>query len=163
MMTEPTYSIPFNSKTRMEIEEETPYTDDIEVELQHLHEFDNAKQLDLLKREVGHIMAHNITPSEGWFDERYEYIIMYSNIDWTGLMNRFYNKDHYIHDTSMYILSLINELIDERGAEPNFHLPTYHKLVHNIHNIWKYYKKIYVSEDESDTDMTDLIEGIKFL
>lgn len=136
---------------------------DIEFDLERLDEFDNATQLDLLRREIGHIVAHNITPSEGWFDERYKYILNYSNIEWAGLMKRFHNKDHYIHDTAYHILGLITDLIEDRHTKPNFNLNTYHKLIHNVQNIWKYYRQVYVCEDENDTDMMDLIEGIKFL
>jgi hypothetical protein len=78
-------------------------------------------------------------------------------------MKRFHNKDHYIHDTAYHILSLISDLIEDRHTKPNFNLKTYYNMIHNVQNIWKYYRQVYVCDDENDTDMNDLIEGIKFL
>lgn len=133
----------------------------IEYELEHLKEYGNEKQLELLKREIGHIVAHGLQPSEGWYDERFEHINLYSNLGWTHLAKRFHNKDQYIHDTAIYIMRLSDELLEERGSKPNFHLSTYHQMIHNIYNIWNYYKQLYGSSD--DADMMDLIEGMSFL
>ncbi len=134
---------------------------DIEFELEHLKEYGNEKQLDLLKREIGHIVAHGLQPSEGWYDERFEHINLYSNLGWSQLAQRFHKKDDYIHDTAIYIMRLADELLEERGTKPNFHLKTYHSLIHSVQNIWNYYKQLYGSGDE--TDMMDLIESMSFL
>ena len=135
---------------------------DIEFELEHLKEYGNEKQLDLLKREIGHIVAHGLLPSEGWYDERFEHINLYANLGWSQLAQRFHKKDDYIHDTAIYIMRLADELLEERGSKPNFHLKTYHSLIHSVQNIWNYYKQIY-SGGGDDTDMADLIEGMMFL
>jgi hypothetical protein len=135
---------------------------DIEWELQHLKNFGNAKQLDLLRREVGHIVAHGLIPPEGWYDERFEHINMYSHLGWAEMAKRFHNKDQYLHDTALYIMRLSDELLEERGTKPNFHLTTYYNLIMNVQNIWNYYKQVY-GGNESDTDMMDLIEGMSFL
>jgi hypothetical protein len=132
---------------------------DIEFELIHLKQFDNEKQLDLLKREIGHIVAHGFTPPEGWYDERFEHINLYSQLGWRQIAQRFHNKDQYIHDTAIYISRLSDELLEERGTKPNFHLGTYHRMIHNIQNIWNYYKQLYCDED----DMMDLISGMSSL
>jgi hypothetical protein len=142
----------------MEVEEE----DDTEHALQHLKTYDNEKQLNLLRREIGHIIAHGLQPPEGWYDERFEYIHQYSQLDWTNLATRFGNKDQYLHDTAIYIIRLARELLDERETKPNFHLQTYHTFVHSVHAVWCYYKQVYAQE-ETDTDILDLIEGIKFM
>jgi hypothetical protein len=134
---------------------------DIEWELQHLKNFGNAKQLDLLRREVGHIVAHGLIPPEGWYDERFEHINMYSHLGWAEMAKRFHNKDQYLHDTALYIMRLSDELLEERGTKPNFHIPTYHRMIHDIQNIWNYYSQVYMSQE--DDDMTDLIEGMMFL
>ncbi len=145
----------------MEIDDvEMEGTPDIECELEHLKEFNNEKQLDILRREVGHLVAHNITPSEGWYDERFQYIYMYYKLDWSGLARKFHNKDQFIHDTSIYIMRLADELMEERGSKPNFHIPTYTRMIHNIQQLWQYYKQI-VLENEEDDDIMDLIAGIK--
>lgn len=135
-------------------------TEDIEWALDHLKEFDNEKQLDLLRREIGHFVAHNIIPSEGWYDDRFEYIYLYSKLDWSNLAKKFHNKDQFIHDTSILIMRLTDELMEERGTKPNFHILSYYRLIHSIQQLWNYYKQVYVDEDE---DMMGLISGIKSL
>lgn len=148
-------------ETRMDLDELIQeYESDIETELEHLNEYNNEKQLDLLRREIGHIIAHGLQVPEGWYDERFEHINLYSRLGWSHLAQRFLKKDQYLHDTSIYIMRLLDELLEERGSKPNFSLGTYHSLIHNIQNVWKYYKQIYCDEDN---DMMDLIEGMKFL
>ena len=56
-------------------------------------------------------------------------------------------------------MRLSDELLEERGSKPNFHLRTYHSLIHNVYNIWNYYKQVYCDED----DMMDLISGMSGL
>jgi hypothetical protein len=138
------------------------YETDIEEELEHLKDYGNEKQLNLLRREIGHIVAHGLQVSEGWYDDRFEFINAYSQLGWSHLAQRFHNKDQYLHDTSIYILHLLDDLLEERGSKPNFHLGTYHSLIHSIYTIWNYYKQVYCA-DETDTDVMDLIEGMKFL
>ena len=111
---------------------------------------------------MGHITAHGLIPSEGWYDERFEHINMYSQLEWSQLAQRFHNKDNYMHDTSIYILRLLDELIEERCTKPNFNLGAYHRMIHSIGNIWNYYKETYCLSEEDDT-MMDLIEGMRFL
>jgi hypothetical protein len=147
----------------MEIEDEDMgNNDEIDIEwaLDHLKEFNNEKQLELLRREVDHIRVHSITPSEGWYDERFEFINIYSKLGWYDLAKKFHNKDQFIHDTAIYTMRLIDELLEERGTKPNFHIPTYYGMIHNIQNIWNYYKQVYGTDDD---DMSDLIEGMSFL
>jgi hypothetical protein len=123
---------------------------------------ENAKILDQLRHEITHIITYELTPSEGWYDERYEYIAQYSQIDWRGMMTKFHKKDQYIHDTAHYILRLLEELIDERGTKPNFNLHTYHRVIHDIQNLWYYYSQVYLGE-ETDEGVIDIIQGMKFL
>jgi hypothetical protein len=134
---------------------------DIEWELAHLKDFDNEKQLDLLRREIGHIVAHGLQPCEGWYDERFEHINLYSKLGWSQLAQKFHNNDQYLHDTAIYIMRLADELLEERGCKPNFHLGTYHRLIHSVQNVWNYYKQVYSSED--DTDVMNLIESMSSL
>lgn len=134
---------------------------DIEWELEHLKEFGNEKQLQLLKREIGHIMVHGLMPSEGWYDERFEHIYIYSRLGWANLAKNFHKKDDYLHDTAIYIMRLSDELLEERGTKPNFHITTYYNLINSIANIWNYYKQVYCADD--DDDMMGLIEGMKSL
>jgi hypothetical protein len=146
----------------MEVEDDTVTSTDIEYELAHLQEFDNEKQLRILRQEAIHITAHGITPQEGWYDDRFEYIYKYSQVDWLGLAKLYHNRDQFLHDTSICIVRLLEELLDERCTEPNFNLASYCALLHNIMNLWNYYKEVYLT-DEEDDDILSLINGISTL
>ena len=153
-------SIDYSKQGEMDLDED--FESDIESELEHLKEYGNEKQLDLLRREIGHIVAHGLQPSEGWYDERFEHINLYSNLGWSHLAQRFHNKDQYLHDTAIYIMRLSDELLEERGSKPNFHLGTYQSLIHIVQSVWIYYKQVYCGE-ENDTSVMDLIESMSFL
>jgi hypothetical protein len=135
---------------------------DTEVEADVIEDPGNLKKLELLRQEIAHIISLNLQPSEGWYDERYTYIDTYLKLDWQGMMSRFKNKDEYIHATAKFIISYLEELEDERGTKPNFNLHTYHKVIHDIYNLWYYYSQVYLG-NETDEDVIDLIEGMKFL
>lgn len=152
----------YSNSDKDETESMESVDSDIEGQLENLNTFDNEKQLDLLKKEICHIMVHGMTPSEGWFDERYKVIMEYSKLDWIDLAKRFKNRDEFIHNTSHYIFRILEELVEERGTKPNFTIHTYYQLILNMYSIWHYYRKVYIGNEE-DTDIMDLIEGIKFL
>ena len=135
---------------------------DIEEALQNLESLDNLTQLYVLKQEINHIMIHNIPLSESWYDDRFRNIQTYSQLNWCELMYKFHNKDKYIHDTAQLIMRLCDELLEECSIKPNFHLPTYYKLIHDISDIWTYYHSKYMGE-EDDADVIDLIEGLTYL
>jgi hypothetical protein len=135
---------------------------DIEWQLENLNRFNNEKQLELLKKEIGHIMVHSVIPPEGWFDERYKIIMEYYKLGWGELAKRFKNKDEYIHNTAHIIQNYLEELMEERYTRPNFTIRIYYQMIMNVHSIWHYYSKVYVGNEE-DTDVIDLIEGMKFL
>lgn len=145
-----------NESTNSDVE------DDIEEMLSNLSSYDNEKQLNLLRKEIGHIYVHGMTPPEGWYDERYRVVYEYSKLGWLDLARRFHGKDEFIHNTAITISRDIDELLEERSTRPNFHMLTYYNMINNIYNVWHYYKKIFVDED-NDTGMNDLIEGMKFL
>lgn len=136
--------------------------DDIETQLQHIAEYDNAKQLELLKREINHIVIHNITPSEGWFDERFKYVHTYSKLDWADLAQRFHSRDSYIYGNAMGIIHSLSEIMEEYSMRPNFHLTTYYNAITLIYQVWNYYHRTYMG-DETDDDVVDLIEKIRFM
>jgi hypothetical protein len=144
------------------VQEAEEVEEDIEEQLTHLEDYDNETQLNLLKREISHIVFHDIQPSEGWFDERWQNIYNYSKIDWSGLAIQYKNNDDYIHNTASLIVNLLRELLEDRCTHPNFPLVTYQSLIHSVHSIWHYYSANYVG-GEIDDDMNDLISGLKGL
>lgn len=136
--------------------------EDTEEALTNLEEYDNLAQLTLLKKEIVHMMVHGITPHEGWFDERFKNIRQYAQINWSDLMRKFHGKDEYIHDTALKIIHMCDELVEECSTKPNFHIPTYYRLIHEISNLWQYYQSKYIGAEE-DEDVIDLIEGLVHL
>ena len=134
----------------------------LEKELNQLEYFDNITQLDILLREVVYITTNHIKPLDEWYDDRFEYIYKYSQLSWNDLICKFKGKDEYIHDTSIQVIQLITRLFEERATKRLFYIPTYHTLLFNIKNIWDHYNKGYVC-GESDIDVVDLVEGMKFL
>jgi hypothetical protein len=65
--------------------------------------------------------------------------------------------EHYFGN----VLKLLDELLDERCTEPNFNITSYASLLHNIMNIWNYYKEVYLTDE--DDDILSLINGISAL
>ena len=133
-----------------------------DMEIQNLRMFGNLKQLDILHREVAYITRNSIKPADEWYDDRFEYIVKYSQLNWNELVQRFNYKDKYIYDTSLEIIQLLQRLIQERATTRYFYIPTYHTMLYNVKNCWEYYNDKYVC-GESDTDVVDLVEGMMFL
>ena len=133
---------------------------DIECALVQLDRYDNLTQLNLLKKEINHLIIHNLEPCEGWYDERFHHIQQYSYINWHELMCKFQGKDQYIYDTAFKIIKMCEELLEECSTRPNFHLPTYYRLIHEISNIWRYYHSKYLDTEE-DEDIMSLINSIR--
>ena len=67
-------------------------THDDEWKLQHLDQLDNEEQLNLILREINHIMWHGVKPTDDWYNERFYYINTYASINWSDLSSRFDNK-----------------------------------------------------------------------
>lgn len=134
----------------------------IDFELQNLKLFDNTQQLEILNREVAYIATNGIKPLDNWYDDRFEYIVKYSELGWKELAERFNFKDKYIFDTAQLIIQLISRLLEERAIKRFFYIPTYHTLLYNIKNIWEYYNTTYVC-GETDIEIVDLVEGLAYL
>lgn len=134
----------------------------IDFELQNLKLFDNTQQLEILNREVAYIATNGIKPLDNWYDDRFEYIVKYSELGWKELAERFNFKDKYIFDTAQLIIQLISRLLEERAIKRFFYIPTYHTLLCNIKNIWEYYNTTYVC-GETDIEIVDLVEGLAYL
>lgn len=135
---------------------------DIEYQLENLKEYDNLKQLKLLKKEIGLILAQGIIPPEEWYTDRFMNIYTYSTLAWDNLVKRFDKRDEYIYNTASYIIRLLNELLEERSVKASFNLESYSCLLFNILSVWIYYNRAYMG-GETDSDMLDLIEGIQFM
>jgi hypothetical protein len=147
----------------IEEEEEEDSNLDTEEALNCLEEYDNLTQLKLLKKEINHIISHNVEPNEGWYDERFRHIRIYAQLSWIELAQKFQDRDQYIVETTAAIMKLCYDLMEECSVRPNFNLYNYYKLIHKISNIWQYYYSNYVSEEEDkneDDEISKLVEGM---
>jgi hypothetical protein len=135
---------------------------DIEDSLENLEEHDNATQLDLLSKEIEHIMEHGIQPPQEWFELRFQKVYIYSELEWALFANRFRNKNDYIFETCYKITQMIESIMNEWSVSPVFSLSTYYHLLYEMDNLWQYYSTGYMDENMDD-DITDLISGIKHL
>ena len=133
-----------------------------DLEIQNLKMFDNIKQLEILIREVSYITKNGIKPLDEWYDDRFEFIVTYSKLDWNGMVERFNGKDKYIYDTVLLIMQLITRLLEERATKRFFYIPTYHTMLYNISTVWEYYNTTYVC-GETDTNVVDIVEGLMYL
>jgi hypothetical protein len=130
---------------------------DTEHALEHLDNYDNETQLELLKREIDHIIIHGVNPLDKWYNARFNNIfVYYTTIDWSAVATRFYDSDMYLHENSIIIIQLLDELLEERSTCEYFDLNSYYKLIHTIYSVWHHYKHRYCDED--DDAMTELIE-----
>ena len=133
-----------------------------DLEIQNLKMFDNIKQLEILIREVSYITKNGIKPLDEWYDDRFEFIVTYSKLDWNGMVERFNGKDKYIYDTVLLIIQLITRLLEERATKRFFYIPTYHTMLYNISTVWEYYNTTYVC-GETDTNVVDIVEGLMYM
>ena len=99
----------------------------------------NVTQLEMLNKEVSYITINGINPLEEWYDDRFRYIVEYSNLNWEELSEKFYQKDQYVYETAIEIKKLINKLIEERATKRTFYIPTYHTMIYHVYNIWNHY------------------------
>ena len=122
----------------------------------------NVKELRELRREIDRIVAEGLCPSEEWYEARRCTIETYSELDWSGLVDRFDEHDLYMHSTALNIMYSIQVLLEEYDQMGHFDLRNFQHLIHDIHNIWTYFKDKYIGE-ETDTDVCDLIVGLSHI
>ena len=104
-------------------------------------------------------MERGISPPTHWYEHRYQNLQTYSELGWSSTAQRFHRLDRYIHDTAMNILNNLEDLMESYHRKQYFNLRHYQHLIHDIQNLWNYYKSSYIG-DESDPDVGDLIVGL---
>jgi hypothetical protein len=141
-----------HSTNRMELEEEIHYASKSK----------NVRELEMLRHEIDNILGNDIEPPHSWYETRYNHIEIYSELGWLSLAHRFYQKDHYMHDSAQNVIHNLEVLQKQFHQTRQFHLPYYQHLIHDIENIWNYYQDKYIG-DESDPDIGDLIVGLTYI
>lgn len=137
---------------------------DIELyeQIQHLDEYTNAIQLEILQKEIHFILYHEFQPPVEWYDERIDKIYTYSHLNWDELCHRFNNKDYVMHNTSAKIQELIDIVINQWSGHSHFNLQIYRDAIDYIYYIWKHYESTYIG-NETDSDIIELTEDITHL
>ena len=140
---------------------EESITENMEEKLEHLQDYDNETQLELLHYEMEHIMMHGEQPNEAWYEERMNHIHAYQSIDWKDLAARSYQRDNKMYEAAMNIMDHIEQLEDEWSTSPVFNLCVYQRLIEMIRSVWKYYSDEYYVTDVSKTvDILDLMNSM---
>ena len=122
----------------------------------------NLKELRKQRREIDKIMEEGIVLYETWYLIRCRTIQTYSELDWSGLVERFREHDRYMCDTASNILYNIQELLHEYTHKRHFDLRNYQHLIHDIENIWIHFTDKYIGE-EKNIDVCELIVGLSHM
>lgn len=133
--------------------------DQSQAQAQDLQENPNVRELDMLRREIDQLQAQGISPPASWYEHRYQNLQTYSELGWSSMAHRFHRIDRYIQNTSMNILNNIEDLMETYHRRQHFNLRNYQHLIHDIQDLWNYYKDTYIGT-ESDPDVGDLIVGL---
>ena len=136
-------------------------TEDMEEKLEHLEDFDNVTQLELLYYEIDHIIMHGIQPNETWYSDRMNHIQAYQSINWKEQAVRSYQRDDTVYDATIMIIDHLEQLEEEWSTSPTFNLCVYQRLISTIRSIWKYYSREYYVMDHTNTvDILDLMNSM---
>lgn len=140
--------------------EEEPF-DDMEEKLEHLDDFDNETQLQILYYEINHILIHGLQPNENWYEDRVNYIHHYQTIDWKDLAVRSYQRDDIVYNAAVNIIDHLEQLDEEWSTSPTFNLGIYQRLLAAIRAVWNYYSREYHVMDKTNTvDILDLMNSM---
>jgi hypothetical protein len=141
--------------------QEESVIENMEEKLEHLEDFDNQTQLELLYHEIQHIIMHGIRPYEDWYEDRMNHIQAYQTIDWKDLAVRSYQRDHKMYDAAINIIDHLDQLEDEWSTYPTFNLCVYQRLLEMVRSVWKYYAhEYYVTDNTKTVDILDLMNSM---
>ena len=140
-----------------DIQEE--FQETIEEKLEHLDDFDNETKMELLYKEIDHIIMHGIQPNEDWYENRMYYIQEYQTIDWKDMAVRSYQRDAVIYDASVSVIDHLEQLEEEWSTSPVFNLCIYQRLLATIRTIWYQYRREYGVQG-STVDILDVINSM---
>ena len=136
--------------------------DDEQDTEEHLEKNSNVRELETLREEIDAIMEQGLSPPHAWYQKRYNNIQIYSELGWSSMAYRFQRMDRYIQNTAINIMNNIEDLLEEFHQKQHFNLRYYQHMVHDIEDLWTYYKTTYIG-DESDPEVGDLIVGLSHM
>jgi len=118
--------------------------------------------LQMLVDESTKIIQTENKPNTDWFRERIVKIFEYAGLDWAELAFKYNESDNFLSEKASKIQEGISYLIDDWSTQPVFDLTVYHTVILDINELWVYYESNYIDENY-DTDISDLISGLKHL
>ena len=118
--------------------------------------------LQMLVDESTKIIQTENKPTTDWFRERIVKIFEYAGLDWAELAYKYNESDNFLSEKASKIQEGISYLIDDWSTQPVFDLTVYHTVILDINELWVYYESNYIDENY-DTDISDLISGLKHL
>jgi len=145
---------------KMDMTETTDICDITEITdmgMEYIHEYDNETQLIMLIKEITQILAHSFTPPDDWFEERFSFVFTYSELDWTGLINRMMARNPSIAQAAQQVIHRLQALILQWSQGPIFDVVLYRDTLIEIQAIWFHYKSMYMG-DEKDIEVMELTE-----
>jgi hypothetical protein len=133
----------------------------LDAELDQIDDADNIDQLELLIKEINIMERYRVVPVNEWYEERIKYIITYKGLDWDYMIHKFEGKNVFLHETSVRVVMAMDAVLQHWEASSDFSLEQYQYIIYNVHNVWTYYKKHYVSD--TGYDMEDLLVDMTHL
>ena len=128
-------------------------------QLQHISDYTNLVQLEILQKEINYIQMSAMEPSPQWYEERIDKIYEYNTLNWDEMQVLFRDKDEYLRNGSAYVRRMLDYLIYQWTSNEMFELKAYKELIDYIYHIWKHYETWYIGGN-TDPDMVDLVENM---
>lgn len=143
----------------MDVDDDYDY-ESLEGKLEHLSDYDNLTQLHLLIQEIDHFMDHAIQPDHVWFEQRIDYVIAYSALNWRDLTGQSF--DPYLSGLAGTIIRSGQQLMDDWSVGPVFDLSEYYTMLHAVEEARAHFFEHY-AKDETDVDLFQVIAGMERL
>lgn len=143
----------------MDVDDEYDY-ESLEEKLEHLSDYDNLTQLQLLIQEIEFMMDHALQPSQEWFERRIDYVIAYSALNWRDLAEQSFDERLAIWCRT--IIRSGQKLMDDWSVGPIFDLGDYYTMLHAVEEARAHFFEHY-AKDDTDVDLFQVIAGMERL
>lgn len=143
----------------MDVDDEYDY-ESLEEKLEHLSDYDNLTQLQLLIQEIEFMMDHGLQPDAVWFERRIDYVIAYSALNWRDLTEQTF--DERLAAWCRTIIQSGQKLMDDWSVGPLFDISEYYTMLHTVEETRAYFFEHYAKDDE-DADLFQVMAGMERL
>lgn len=143
----------------MDVDDEYDY-ESLEEKLEHLSDYDNLTQLQLLIQEIEFMMDHGLQPDAVWFEKRIDHVIAYSALNWRDLTEQTF--DERLAAWCRTIIQSGQKLMDDWGVGPIFDISDYYTMLHAVEEARAHFFEHY-AKDDTDVDLFQVIAGMERL